>query len=75
MLNNTTIIIYDSVKELIPYIKQKGILIYPSFKKVNILEKVLRKISFLTGVQKNKWYAEWKNKLKDVDTIIVFATK
>ena len=69
-----TLLIYDSVKYFIPFIEDKGIKCFPSFRTVNKLEKVLRKISFKTGFYKKEWYGEWKNQLNNIDTVLIFAT-
>lgn len=47
---------------------------YPSFKKVNYWERVLRKFSLKLKIFTNIWYGEWKNYLSTVETVIIFAT-
>lgn len=69
-----TLLIYDSVKYFVPYIREKGVKCFSSFRTVNELEKVFRKISFNTGLYKKEWYGEWKNHLNSMETVIVFAT-
>lgn len=74
MNKDRTLIIYDSVKHFVPFIKSKGVKCFPSFRTVTKLEKIFRKISFKSGINKKEWYGEWKNHLSEVDCIIVFAT-
>jgi len=69
-----TLLVYDSVKYFVPYIKEKGVKCFSSFKTVNKLEKVFRRISLNTGLYKKEWYGEWKNNLTSIETVIVFAT-
>lgn len=74
MNKDRTLIIYDSVKHFVPFIKDKGIKCFPSFRTVTKLEKIFRKISFKSNINKREWYGDWKNHLTEVDCIIVFAT-
>ncbi|MCJ7933017.1 MAG: hypothetical protein MUW56_05115 [Chryseobacterium sp.] len=69
-----TLLIYDSVKHFVPFIEDKGVKCFSSFRAVNRLEKVLRKISFKTGLCRKEWYGEWKNQLANIETVIIFAT-
>ncbi|MDR6846395.1 hypothetical protein [Flavobacterium granuli] len=52
----------------------KNIKVYPTFKKISLLNKIMRKISLKLGIGVSKWYDDWKKELDIVDTIIVFAT-
>ncbi|VDH17421.1 Uncharacterised protein [Algoriella xinjiangensis] len=71
---NKVLVIYDSVDFFRYKIQDKGFKCFPSFRKVNKIEKLFRKVSLITNLFKNKWYGDWKNNLENVDTIIVFAT-
>jgi hypothetical protein len=70
----STLLIYDSVKYFVPYIEDKGIKCFSSFRSINKLEKYLRKFSMITGFYKEEWYGEWKKQLGHIETVIVFAT-
>ncbi|WP_346986133.1 hypothetical protein [Chryseobacterium sp. POE27] len=69
-----TIIIYDSVQYFVPIIEEKGIRCFSSFRSVGKAEKILRKFSLKINFKKNVWYGDWKKYIKDVDTVIIFAT-
>ncbi|MFP7655881.1 hypothetical protein [Chryseobacterium proteolyticum] len=74
MNNDRTLIIYDSVKYFVPFIKDKGIKCFSSFRTVTKSEKIFRKLSFVAKVNEKEWYGEWKNYLISVDRVIIFAT-
>ncbi|SDH79764.1 hypothetical protein SAMN05421846_10287 [Chryseobacterium taeanense] len=71
---NKTLVIYDSIPYFIPFMKKKGIKCFSSFKKVSSIERILRMISFKTGLKKNIWYGEWKKHAYLDETVIIFAT-
>lgn len=73
MLRNT-ILIYDSVDYFIPYMEAKGVKCFPSFKPIDKKLKFLRKISLTLKVLRPHWYGGWKSNLKNVDTVIIFAS-
>lgn len=52
----------------------KGVKCYNSFKPVSKKFKVLRKLSFMFKILRFQWYGEWKNNLKQADTVIIFAS-
>ncbi|MCS3868280.1 hypothetical protein J3D55_001196 [Chryseobacterium ginsenosidimutans] len=69
-----TLIIYDSIQYFVPSIEKKGVRCFPSFRKVNKIEKIFRKISFKTGIKKSGWYGDWRKHVTTIDTVIIFAT-
>jgi len=73
-MQNKTIIIYDSVSYFTKLIENKGFKIFPTFKKVNFLEKFLRKFSFITNIGLYFWFSDWKKNIKGANVIIIFAT-
>ena len=68
-----TIIIYDSVQYFVPKMKEKGIRCFSSFRRVTKVEKILRKLSLKMNLKK-MWYGDWKKYIKEIDTVIIFAT-
>ncbi|MEC3875078.1 hypothetical protein [Chryseobacterium salviniae] len=69
-----TLVIYDSIPYFVPFMKKKGVICSPSFKKVSNIGRILRLISFKTGLKKSIWYGEWKEHAKFAETVIIFAT-
>jgi len=69
-----TLVIYDSIHYFVPSIKKKGVKCFPSFRKVNKIERVFRLFSFKSGFKKSVWYGDWKDYMKVADVVIIFAT-
>ena len=67
------IILYDSISYFRQNFKEKEISVYESFKKVNVIEKIFRKFSEYTKIGTEFWFSDWKNRLDDIETVIVFA--
>jgi hypothetical protein len=66
------IILYDSISYFRQNFKEKEISVYESFKKVNVIEKIFRKFSEYTKIGTEFWFSDWKNRLDDIETVIVF---
>ncbi|MGL4519015.1 MAG: hypothetical protein ACRCUJ_04685 [Phocaeicola sp.] len=53
---------------------------YPEFffdshyKPISFVEKCIRKVSLIFNICKHYWLGEWRKKIKEFDTIILFAT-
>ncbi len=71
--NKNVIFIYDDPQYFIPFFKQKGILAYPLFKELSLAFRIIRRLFFILRLPKNVWYGEWKYKLLNATTIIVFS--
>jgi len=69
------LIIYNSVSFFSKLIKKKGYSIFPTFRSVNFLGKVFRRISIMLNVRVSFWYDDWKRHAESVDVILVFASR
>lgn len=71
-----TLIIYDSIiTDFVPYFKSYGIKTYKTFKDDTLIQKITRKLAINYGVAVNYSYDDWKYEVKNVDTILIFASK
>lgn len=74
IINRKVVLLYNSIDYFVPFFEQKGILSYPSYRKVSFFFRIIRKIFFLLGLPKSIWYGNWKNSLNGVTTVICFST-
>jgi len=72
--NKKVILLYNSIDYFVPFFEKKGILSYPSYRKLSFFFRIIRKIFFLLGLPKSIWYGSWKSSLKGVTTVICFST-
>lgn len=72
--NQKVILLYNSIDYFVPFFEKKGVLSYPSYRKVSFFCRIIRKIFFILGLPKSIWYGKWKYRLNEVSTIICFST-
>lgn len=72
--NKKVILLYNSIDYFVPFFEKKGILSYPSYRKISFFFRIIRKIFFLLGLPKSIWYGNWKYSLNEVTTVICFST-
>lgn len=68
------LLIYDSVQFFTAHFAAKGIPVYPTMKKSSFFLKVLRRVSYKLGILQEHWFGEWKQKMENVDIVIIFAS-
>ena len=69
------ILIYDEPRYFNTFIQQKGISIYQLLKDQPLLFRIIRRLFFILKLPKNIWYSEWKHKLREAKTILIFSVK
>ncbi|MDR6968284.1 hypothetical protein J2X31_002301 [Flavobacterium arsenatis] len=69
-----TLIIYESIQYLVPFIEEKGVKVFHVYKQLNIFEKLLRRISLKYEFHFPFLFDRWTKKIAQVDTVIIFAT-
>jgi len=60
---------------LLPFMRQKGVLAYSSYRSVSFFQRIIRRFFILLGLPMHYWYDNWKNQLPRVETVIVFAIR
>lgn len=74
-MKERTLLIYNSVNYLVPFIKQKGIDVDTIFRDIPKYLKILRKIHFLLNLPfKNIWFNKWSKNLDSYNKIVFFST-
>ncbi|WP_051907698.1 hypothetical protein [Flavimarina sp. Hel_I_48] len=68
------IVIYDSIPFFVPFFWSKGFPTFPTLKKISNIQKAFRKVCFHLNIFEFLWYGDWKKKLNEIDTIIIFAS-
>ena len=76
MVYSKCLIIYDGTglrRDLMA--SRKKAKICHTFKNVNIVERVIRKILYRFNIKHSFFYGDWKNKINDFSTIIIYAQR
>jgi hypothetical protein len=74
MKKNKIIILYDSPAYFISFFNEKGFLAYSPYRELPLTLKVVRNIFFRFKLPKHIWFDNWKKKLIEIDTVIIFST-
>ena len=73
--SDKVLFIYDSISYLKPFFIEKGFQTYKTYREVGFFQRVLRRGWFLLKLPHDIWFDGWKHELKNVSTVIVFASK
>jgi len=68
------IILYDAPTYFNTFFKEKGFSTYAAYKKLSIFYKIIRNIYFRLKFPKSLWFDIWKDKLAEINTVIIFST-
>ena len=74
MEKSKIIILYDSPTYLNNFFKERGFSTYTAFKELSIFSKITRNIYFRLRLPKSLWFDTWKDKLDEINTVIIFST-
>ncbi|PXY44055.1 hypothetical protein [Flavobacterium hydrophilum] len=72
--NRRILILYNSVSYFIPLIESTGVRCSTAFRQLNLIEKIVRKLSIFLHMPKHYWFGDWKKELNNIETVICFST-
>lgn len=74
MKKSEIIILYDASTDFKFFFREKGYSTYTAYKELSIFSKIIRNIFFRLGFDKSLWFDIWKDKLNQINTVIIFST-